>query len=301
MHTTGKIEDRVFGMSDRLPPMPIVTRESREYDLLSVSVEGAEVAYAQQGRLALPPLVMLHGWGASHKFWKFCFSAFAPRWRVIAPDLAGFGLSEKPDRDYRLEALAGWLGSFLDALKLDRVTLVGHSMGGTISLLFALAHPERVSKLVVVNPLIVGATAFNSRTRMCMLPGVRALLYWGSRLAPVRRWVTKDFSYVQAYDDDLSRDITRGSYRSTFDTLASAAKVDLRERLSGLAVETLAIGTGRDALVAPDQAMLVPAQRQERIADSGHIPMIERPAEFNRILNEFLAGSPTEHPEPRPH
>jgi pimeloyl-ACP methyl ester carboxylesterase len=291
MHTTGKIEDRVFGMSDRLPPLPIVTRESKEFDLLSVSVEGAEVAYAQQGRLALPPLVMLHGWGSSHKFWKFCFSAFAPRWRVIAPDLTGFGLSEKPDRDYSLEALAGWLGKFLDALKLDRVTLVGHSMGGTISLLFALAHPERVSKLVVVNPLIVGATAFNSRTRLCMLPGLRALLYWGSRLTPIRRWVAKDFSYVQAYDDDLSKDIIRGSYRATFDTLASSATVDLRPRLSGLAVETMAIGTERDALVAPDQYLLVPAHRRERIADSGHIPMIEQPAEFNRILNEFLSES----------
>ena len=52
MHTTGKIEDRVFGMSDRLLPLPLVTRESREYDLLSVSVEGAEVAYAQQGTTA---------------------------------------------------------------------------------------------------------------------------------------------------------------------------------------------------------------------------------------------------------
>src|SRR3981081_2873977 len=94
MHTTGKIEDRVFGMSDRLPPLPIVTRESREYDLISVSVDASEVVYAQQGRLALPPLVLLHGWASSHKFWKYCFSAFSPRWRVIAPDMVGFGLSE---------------------------------------------------------------------------------------------------------------------------------------------------------------------------------------------------------------
>src|SRR5258705_9883048 len=154
MHTTGKIEDRVFGMSDQLPPLPIVTRESKEYDLVRVSVDGAEVAYAQQGRLALPPLVLLHGWGSSHKFWKYCFSAFAPRWRVIAPDMAGFGISEKPDRDYSVEGLAQWLGHFLDALKLDRVTLVSHSMGGTIALLYAIDHPERIEKLVVSNPMI---------------------------------------------------------------------------------------------------------------------------------------------------
>ena len=288
MHSTGKIEDRVFGMSDQLPPLPLVTRESKEYDLLSVSVDGAEIAYAQQGRLALPPLVLLHGWGASHKFWKYCYSAFAPRWRVIAPDLGGWGLSEKPDRDYSLEALAEWLGKFLDALKLDRVTLVGHSMGGTISLLFAMAHPERVSKLAVINPLVVGAEAFNSRTRMCMLPGLRALLYWGSRIAPIRRWVTRDFSYVQAYDDELSKDLLRGSYRSTFDLLSSGAKVDLRPKLAELTVETLAIGTDRDALVSPDQYLEVPARYRERIAETGHVTMLERPEEFNRILNDFL-------------
>src|SRR5262245_29764657 len=142
MHRTEKIEDRVFGLSNRLPPLPLVTRESQEYDLLSVSVDGAEVAYAQQGRLALPPLVLLHGWAASHKFWRYCLTAFSPRWRVIAPDLVGFGLSEKPDRDYSVEGYAQWLGRFLDALKLDRVTLLGHSMGGTIALLYSMEHPE---------------------------------------------------------------------------------------------------------------------------------------------------------------
>jgi pimeloyl-ACP methyl ester carboxylesterase len=289
MHTTGKIEDRVFGMSDQLPPLPIVTRESKEFDLLSVSVDGAEVAYAQQGRLALPPLVLLHGWGASHKFWKYCYSAFAPRWRVIAPDMAGFGLSEKPDRNYTVEGLTDWLGKFLGALHLDRVALVGHSMGGTISLLYAMAHPEKIRKLVVVNPLVNGGDAFNARTKLCMLPVVRRLLFLGSRIKPIRRWVTKDFSYVASYDDELSEDIIRGTFQSTFDLLISARNTDLRPKLSTLAVETMAIGSDRDRLVAPDQVNLVPAHRRELIADCGHIPMIERPAEFNRILNEFLS------------
>jgi pimeloyl-ACP methyl ester carboxylesterase len=288
MHSTGKIEDRVFGMADRLPPLPIVTRASTEYDLLSVSVEGAEVAYGQQGRLALPPLVMLHGWAASHGFWKYCYSAFSPRWRVIAPDMAGFGISEKPDRDYTVEGLTSWFGHFLDAMKVDRVTLVAHSMGGTIALLYALEHPERIEKLVVVNPLIVGATAFTSRTKACMLPGIRRLLFWGNRIGPIRRWVSRDFTLVGRLDEDLGKDVTRGTYQSTFDLLLSGAKTDLRAKLSSLAVPTLSIGTDKDLLVAPDQYALVPAQKKVCIPETGHIPMLERPAEFNRVLNEFL-------------
>lgn len=289
MHSGGKIEDRVFGMSERLPPLPIVTRESTEFDLLSVSVDGAEVAYAQQGRLALPPLVLVHGWGASHRFWKYVYSAFSPRWRVIAPDLTGFGRSEKPDRDYSVEALSAWLLRFMDALKLGPVALVGHSMGATISLLAALAQPERIRKLAVVNPLVVGATAFNRRTKLCMLPGIRSLLFWGSRIRPIRRWVAKDFSYVPMHDEELSDDVIRGSYQSTFDTLRSAAKTDLRPKLSSLAVETLAIGTDHDRLISPDQYGLVPAHHREQILECGHVPMVERPAEFNRILNDFLS------------
>jgi len=290
MHTTGKIEDRVFGLSDRLPPMPLVTRESTEYDLLSVSVGGAEVAYAQQGRLALPPLVMLHGWAASHKFWKYCFSAFAPRWRVVAPDMVGFGISEKPDRDYTLQGLTQWFGAFLDALKLERVTLVAHSMGGTIALLYALEHPERIEKLVVCNPLIVGATAFSTRNRLCMKPGIRRLLFWGTRMGPIRRWLQKDFTAAGGLDPDLARDVTMGTFQSTFASLTSASKADLRGKLASLAVPTLAIGTDGDALVAPDQYAMVPAQKKVCIPATGHIPMIERPEDFNRILNDFISN-----------
>lgn len=291
MHSTGKIEDRVFGLSDRLPPLPLVTRASTEFDLLSVSVDGAEVAYAQQGRLALPPLVFVHGWAASHKFWKYALTAFSPRWRVIAPDLPGFGISEKPARDYSVEGLASWLGKFLDAMKLDRVTLVGHSMGGTIALLYALQAPQRLEKLAVVNPVILGSTAFTSRTKLCMVPGLRSLLYLLSRVGPIRRWVARDFTLVGKLDDDLAKDITRGTHASTFDSLRSVASADLRGKLSSLAVPTLSMGTDKDLLVAPDQYAMVPAQRKVSIPDTGHIPMIERPAEFNRILNEFLSGS----------
>lgn len=293
MHTAGKIEDRVFGLSDQLPPLPIVTRESTEYDLLSVSVDGAEVAYAQQGRVALPPLVMLHGWAASHKFWKYSFSAFSPRRRVIAPDMVGFGISEKPDRDYTLEGLTHWFGRFLDAMKLDRITLVAHSMGGTIALLYAIQHPERVERLVVSNPLIVGETAFSKRTKLCMAPGIRRLLFSLAKVGPIRRWVTRDFTLIGQIDDDLAKDVTQGTYRSMFDSLLSARKADLRGQLSSLAVPTLSIGTEKDLLVAPDQYAMVPAQKTVCIPDTGHIPMIERPEIFNNILNEFLAGTST--------
>jgi pimeloyl-ACP methyl ester carboxylesterase len=282
------IEDRVFGMAGTFPPRSLPTRASTSFDLLGITVEGAQVAYAQEGRLALPPLLFLHGWGASHKVWRHAFSAFSPHRRCIAPDLTGFGLSEKPARDYSIEALTEWVGKFLDALGLPRVTLVGHSMGGTIALLFALNHPERVERLAVANPLVVGETAFTARTRFCLAPGIRRALFTLSRWRPLRRWVTKDFSHVQRLDDELAEDLTRSTYRSAIDSMNSLRRIDLRSRLGTLTPPTLAIGADHDRIVAPDQYTLVPARKKICIAETGHMPMVERPAEFNRILDEFL-------------
>jgi pimeloyl-ACP methyl ester carboxylesterase len=105
--------------------------------------------------------------------------------------------------------------------------------------------------------------------------------------------VAKDFTLIGTLDDDLSLDVTKGTYRSMFDSLLSARKADLRDGLRSLAVPTLSIGTEKDMLVAPDQYAMVPAQKTACIPDTGHIPMIERPEEFNRILNEFLSGTST--------
>jgi pimeloyl-ACP methyl ester carboxylesterase len=292
------VEDRVFGLEKTIPPRAPLSEPSRSYDLFSVGVEGAEAVYACQGTVNHPPLVFVHGWGASHKFWRPAFTAFSPRYRCLAPDLPGFGLSEKPERDYSVEALAGWLGRFLDALRLPRVTLVGHSMGGTIGLLFALDHPERVERLAVANPVIEGRTAFSRRTRLLLAPGVSRLLYSLAHCGPLRRWATKDFSYVQCLDDELAQDVIRTTYRSSIESFRSLLRVDLGARLDALAVPTLAIGTDRDRLVAPDQVRRIARARQAEISECGHIPLLERAQEFNRVLDGWLreGAPPAGHP-----
>jgi len=282
------VEDRVFGQPETYPPLPIATKASTAYDLMSVRVEGAEVAYAMQGTVNHPPLVFVHGWGASHKFWRWAFTAFAPRYRCIAPDLAGFGLSEKPRRDYSVEAYGAWLGRFLDALHYPRVTLVGHSMGGTIALQFALDHPERVEKLAVVNPLIQGATAFGGRIKLLMMPLVRAAAFGMLRSKALRRWVVRDFSFVGPLDEELAADVARGTYQSSIDSMLSCIRTDITGRLASLQVPTLSVGTDRDRVIVTRQYEWVPAQRKALIPETGHIPIVERPAEFNAILDDFL-------------
>lgn len=281
-------EDRVFGRPETFPAV-LPPPAPKPVDLFSVDVEGAEVRYAAQGTTARPPLVFVHGWGASHKFWRHVFPAFSPRWRCVAPDLAGFGLSEKPrDRDYAVESFVPWLGKFLDAVGIGRAPLVGHSMGGTIALLFALEHPGRVERLAVVNPLVQGATAFTFRSRLLMLPGLRALGYALAQWRPFRRWVAKDFSYVRRLAEDLADDIVRTTYRSAIRSMLSLARTDLVPRLGGLAVPTLSVGSDRDLIVAPGQHALIPSAHVVTFPETGHMPMLERPAEFNALLDDWL-------------
>ena len=174
---SGKIEDRVFGMPAAWPAQTLSSHVSQATDLFSVRTEGAETVYACEGPPANPPLLFVHGWAASHKFWRRTVPALSPRYRCLAPDLLGFALSEKPDRDYSMESYARWLGTFLDMLEIERLPIVAHSMGGMIALLFALEHPERVERLVLVNPVIQGPTAFPWRSRILTLPVIRRIAW----------------------------------------------------------------------------------------------------------------------------
>jgi len=106
------------------------------------------------GDARLPPVVLVHGWPTSSLLWRKVVPSLAGTARLVAPDLPGFGRSEKPAGfSYRLESQAQVLGALLDALALERVVLVVHDLGGPIGLLWAVRNPRRVAGLVVLNTL----------------------------------------------------------------------------------------------------------------------------------------------------
>jgi epoxide hydrolase 4 len=96
------------------------------------------------------PVVLLHGFPQTGDCWRAVADRLAKRYRVIVPDLPGFGRSGPPPR-YEAEAVAGVLATFLDELDASPATIVGHDWGGSLAFALALAHPTRVSNLVVIN------------------------------------------------------------------------------------------------------------------------------------------------------
>lgn len=113
-----------------------------------IDVGGVRLAYAVSGPVDAPPLVMLHALGEDATSWDIVAPSFARNWRVYALDLRGHGRSDWPG-EYSLPLMREDLLGFLDALELDRVDLVGHSMGGIVAYLLAEDHPQRVARLVL--------------------------------------------------------------------------------------------------------------------------------------------------------
>jgi pimeloyl-ACP methyl ester carboxylesterase len=167
---------------------PVEVRQVYERVLAGSSVRGRPVEVGAGGRAHLlekgegPPVVLLHGTGNAAGFLLPLLDELHGV-RAIAPDLPGVGLSdpaELPADRYRETAVA-WLDRLLDTLELDATTLVGHSGGGVWALWYALAHPDRVRRLVLIGPPALPKTSCPLPMRLVATPGVGALL---PRLAP---------------------------------------------------------------------------------------------------------------------
>lgn len=257
-------------------------------DICSLPVAGQTLVYACAGTSSNPPALFVHGWGATHKFWRHVLPAFSLRYRCLAPDLPGFGLSTKPAMDYSIPSLAQWVGKIADAFGLESFDLVGHSMGGLISTCFALENPHRVKRLCVINPPLRGSEAFFPFAKFAMVGGVRMLMYLGTKIGWMRRWVAKDFTYVMRLEKEIVDDVARGNRFSMIQTVLSMHGMDVVPRLRELAMPALLIGTDKDRVIRPEQQKYWP-HRYEEIRETGHIPMLERPDEFNRVLAGFLS------------
>ncbi|MCP9463304.1 MAG: alpha/beta hydrolase [Nitrospira sp.] len=116
-----------------------------------VTVRDYRIAYLDKGMGR--PLILLHGFSGSMWQWEHQQQPLAQHYRVITPDLLGFGLSDKPDIDYRPDQMVDFLTNFMDALEIPRATLIGNSMGAGLAIAMALDRPERVDKLVLIGGL----------------------------------------------------------------------------------------------------------------------------------------------------
>ncbi|MFF7985302.1 alpha/beta fold hydrolase [Streptomyces sp. NPDC007901] len=252
-----------------------------------LEVDGATLAYDDEGPRdgTAAPLVFIHGWTANRHRWDHQMAHFAADRRVIRLDLRGHGESTGAGVKTVAE-LAEDVAALLDHLEVDRFVPVGHSMGGMISQTLALAHPERVERMVLVNSI----------GRMTYSRG-RGLLMAASTLVPYKLFVATNIqrAFAPGYPKEQIREYVRssaGTPREVVMTLYGAMRAfDVLDRAGEIAAPTLMVHGYHD-IQLPVRQMLRMAKAypdaEVRIIDAGHELPVERPAELTAAVERFV-------------
>jgi pimeloyl-ACP methyl ester carboxylesterase len=252
-----------------------------------------------------PPVLLVHGIGASLEYWRYTIPALVDRHRVLAVDLPGCGFSERGPVLPTLPETADLIASLLDTLALPKVSLIGNSLGGLVSLETALRHPERVDRLILSNSAGLGREV-SPFWRLVSLPPLGKLLIginqWSGRrggpnffynprgeptvAARCRQWVARP---------DLVDTIV-GAASSGVELSGQRPEILRLDRLSELTVPTLLVWGRRDWIIPVTHGeraqKLIPNAQLVVFEDCMHCPQLECPAAFNQVARAFLAGEP---------
>ena len=254
----------------------------------SVRVFGANLHYVDAGSGSV--VVLLHGLADDVGVWESVMPALAAKHRVIALDQIGFGRSDKPLLGYRAGTFVDFLDGFLNELKIDRASLVGNSLGGWIAANFALAHPERIDRLVLCDAAGYAALGKNMNAR-----ALNAL-----RLASredIRYLGPLTFHNKRFYEDvDLAfkQRVTAGDNYTVNQLLDSMIRGEdvLDGRLGAIHKPTLIVWGREDKLIPLNFAERfhkeITGSRLEVIDDCGHMPHVECADKFNHALLKFF-------------
>jgi pimeloyl-ACP methyl ester carboxylesterase len=251
-----------------------------------------------------PALLFVHGWSSNWQIFLLNIPAFMATHRVLSLDLPGFGASDMPSEPISIRGYARTVDAMCDALGVERVSVVGNSMGGFIGAELTLSFGTRVDRLVLVSaaglstaelprlPALLGARAVAAA-----MPFATHLESPVVRRARVRRaamqWVIR---YPERLSVPLAQELVLSSGKPGFvPALQAMLEYSYRERLAQIEIPVLIVWGRNDLLVPVADAqhyaeLIGDNARVEIFEDTGHTPMLERPTRFNEMLRGFLEG-----------
>jgi len=274
-----------------------------------VTLDGDDIAYFKEGQG--PALLLVHGMAGSSDTWAPVIPALAKRFTVIAPDLIGHGDSARGRADYSLGGFATGLRDLLIWLGVERVTVIGQSLGGGIAMQFANQFPDRCERMVLVGSGGFGREV-NGIMRLLSLPGGGVLLAAGCReiVVDVVEDLAPRFARLGVHPGAQLREIGR-SYASLTDALSRWAflrtlrsVVDVHGQVMDalgrlyLAAElpTLIVWGDADPIIPVAHARAahdhIKGSRLEIFPGVGHYPHCEAPERFVEVLEDFIAHTP---------
>ena len=270
--------------------------------LRQIDVVGSQTNYVEVGEG--PPLVFVHGLSGAWQNWLEQIPHFARSHRVVALDLPGFGASPMPPWEISIPAYGRFVRDFCERLEIEHCALVGNSMGGFIATEVAIAEADRVDKLALVSA--AGITWARARREPAAVLGrvgrAATPLFLKLQLSGIRRPGLRHRSFRGVFHDPNSlrpellweNIVPALQSPGYFDAMTTLVGYDIRHRLEEIDDPTLIVW-GRNDRVVPVPAALSYKKRIGANADlhifdhTGHVPQMERPVRFNRLLEGFLS------------
>jgi pimeloyl-ACP methyl ester carboxylesterase len=257
-----------------------------------------------------PPVLLVHGYGDTADGWRRVVPGLLRDHRVIAIDVPPFGRSDEVRRPALMDFYNGWFPELFGKLSLERATVIGHSLGGAISLHLSLERPDLVERLGLVAPAGLGKAP---PLWWYLLTGYGPLYKTALSVptpftAPLVREGLKRFLDIRLFHDgrhlkdDIEHLVELHSSRRDFDRLLAAGRCciqsytgTLLEDSAAIAVPKLMIWGRHDGLVPSDHARafarLHPDASVHVLEDCGHYPQIEFPVRFNALLRDWIDGT----------
>ena len=265
-------------------------------DSKHVEIYGQKIYYFEAGSSG-PPVILLHGLGGDATNWAQTILALASKYHVYAPDQIGFGQSDKPIVNYRVATLVEFLDQFYQKLGIEKAILVGHSFGGWTAAAFAIAHPQKVDKLVLVSAAGYSGKGYSRVERLKELypafnPSTTADMKRLFELIFYDKARSVDAIVVSAFTQKLK---TGDSYtiNSFMDSILRGEDF-IDDKVKMIKAPTLVIWGRDDKLnplaMAEAFAQDISGAQKVIIEQCGHVPQIEKAPAFNGALLKFLGG-----------
>jgi pimeloyl-ACP methyl ester carboxylesterase len=284
-------------------PIPPYFEAFARIPINTVSVKGQTMAYLDVGQGQ--PVILIHGFGGSMWQWEHQQVPLSAHLRVVTPDLIGSGLSDKPNIEYLPDQMLDYFLSFMDALQIRQATLVGNSMGAGLAIGMALAHPARVSKLI-----LVGGLPANVREKLTSPSIKRAVdtsapswfvsfgnwLFGGMMIESVLKEIVHDPALltpavIERSNRNRQRPGLIAPVLSVRDTLP-LWEDGFAKRIGDITHPTLILWGEEDRVfpiaVGEELQRTIKDASLVRIPGAGHIPQWERPDVANQAMLDFL-------------
>ena len=268
-----------------------------------IDIDGTSVNYVDIGEEHdQRPIVFVHGLSGQWQNWLENIPRFAQERRVVAMDLPGHGLTEMPKDKISIELYGNFVADLCRRLDLTPAVLVGNSMGGFVAAEVAIRAPEVVERLMLLSA--AGVSQIDLAHRPVLAAGKAAGFLatanvaqkrWIARRPVLRHWImsliVRHPSRIKA--DAMFEALMKGADKPGFeDALRGTLEYDFRDRIPQIGAPTIVIWGEKDMIIPVKDAdafvSMIEGARKVIIEDTGHVPMFERPAAFNKLLAEFL-------------